>query len=184
MSWFPKLAIPGCSDNRVLARSSGSWDGWPCEWFTLLKGVYCRVRRERFGSVLAEGFYPTVWPIYSDPEKWRCFMSELIAKALGKGRKPGEKYKASEDSVLKLHPTLAEFLTCGSVGGKARETATLNVSRGPEGFTLMLKDRETGQLTFATEATFGEALGALEGLLASGEAVWKVDQFAKRPKRS
>jgi len=111
-------------------------------------------------------------------------MSDLISKALGRGKKSVKPYKAEEDSVLKARPVLAEFLTCTSVGGKTRETATLGVSRGPDGFTLMLKDRESGQLCFATEATFGTALDELEGLLASGEAVWKVDQFAKRPKRS
>lgn len=111
-------------------------------------------------------------------------MSDLISKALGKGRKSPGSYDRSQDGILKGLPVLAEFLTCSSVGKVARQTATLSVSFGEGGFTLMLKDRETGQLCFVTEATFGASLTALEEALASGGAVWRVDQFSKRSKRS
>jgi len=112
-------------------------------------------------------------------------MNDLIGKALGKAAGKAAAFQVGKDGVLKGLPTLAAFLTFGGDGkGKARLTATLNVSFGADGFTLCLKDRETGQITFCQGDTLQGALEGLESRLAEGEAVWRADRFAKERKRS
>lgn len=181
----PCPVIRGKPSGRCLRYIAGDWQGWPCEWFTYLHGVYCRVRRERFGSVLADAVYITPWPIWMDVQRWESFMSDLISKALGKPAGKAAAFKAGQDGFLKPLPTIAEFLTCTGDGkGKPRLTATLNVSFGPEGFTVCLKDRESEQVTFAQGGTLEACLKGLEERLAAGEAVWRQDRFAKPQKRS
>jgi len=176
----PRVLSPSGRKQRVLTHWVGHWGDYPCEWFVYPKGVYCRVRRDRFGRVLVDGFYPTVWPLWSDPRSWEEFMGNLIKKAFGSSSAKKPSFDAQRDTVLQPFPALTEFLTyCGNGKGETRETATLNVSFCSEGFTVMLKDRETARLTFGQGDTLGDALTGLEARLADGSAVWRADQFGK-----
>lgn len=183
MSFHPKLLTPDARRQKVLFSLAGDWGGLPCEWFFYLAGVYCRVRTSRWGSVLEEGFFKTPWPIWAVRKEWETHMNELIAKALGKQEQRQRSYKAAEDTVLKPYPVTAAFLTfSGDAKGPKRETATLNVSYGPNGFTVMLKDRELSRIAFGNGESLTAAWTALEASLTDGTVVWREDGFAKRPR--
>src|SRR4029450_7042577 len=82
------------------------------------------------------------------------------------------KQAASDPSMAGQFPAIHEYLTDREgPGGSGRQTATARIFGGEGRFKVCLTDRQEGLSTWASAETVCETIEALEGLLASGEAV-------------
>jgi len=84
------------------------------------------------------------------------------------------KQAASDETMAASFPALLEYLTDREgQGGAVRQTATITLFAEDGMFKACLNDRQEGLSTWASGESVQDTIEALEGLLASGEAVWR-----------
>jgi len=107
----------------------------------------------------------------------------LIRKSLERASKATTSDKCTDKDFIKAYPAIAEFMTTTQLDGQPRQTATISAWWTPNGFTVVLNDRESGQSLFASSDRFDGLLEALETALKSPDPGWRAKDEQGRSKR-
>lgn len=86
----------------------------------------------------------------------------------------GRKHLCTDESFLKLYPTLCAYLTDAKWDdGKEREVSTFTVSMGPSGVQVGLNDKAMSRSAYCTAGSLSEALALLEDGLKADSIGWR-----------
>lgn len=168
--------------------SLDGWNDWPLTW-----GVRHRTKVYEWDDsyhilyepitrkVWAEGHFKPDWlsPVDFTTQRER-YVADLLKAALEARKKAVKVVTAYEpEGWFSKIPLIEAMLKQASMDGKPRRTSTLNLSLGTDGCKVMLKDRQSHEVTWGTGESFLDALVALEERLAEGTAQWQEDNFAE-----
>lgn len=115
--------------------------------------------------------------------RWRTMEMSLIRRSLEKSSKSATSDKCLDKEFLKRYPAIAEFMTTTSLDGKTRQTATVSMWWTPNGFTVVMNDRESGQSLFVSCDRFDGLLEALETAVKSPDPGWRAKDEHGKSKR-
>lgn len=115
--------------------------------------------------------------------RWKEMEALFIKKSLERAKKVQSNDKCADTAFLKHFPALGEFMTCTSLDGEPRQTATVSAWWTPQGFTAVLNDRETGQSLFVSADRFDALWEALETALKSPDPGWRTKDHDGKSKR-
>lgn len=85
----------------------------------------------------------------------------------------------SSDDFYALYPLLYRLMTEEKIGEVDRRLSKIGICLKGEGFVLSLTEPASGQICFSTSDTLIRCFEVIEGRLASGEADWRPDKYAK-----
>lgn len=91
-------------------------------------------------------------------------------------RGPEAEFAFDDEEFSQRWPGIFEILARQYYQGKERAVGRLILYSEPEKATLVLCDRETGQVAFYAASTFVAALEGLEKALQNGGADWRKDK--------
>lgn len=148
------------------------------DWFNLFAVAYDPFTKEIF----AQGRFRADWvspePFKTQQER---FMADLLKQALEARKKAGKAATTVEaEGWLAKVPVIEAMLKQGTLEGKPRATSTLTLMVDGGKCKVMLKDRQSHELTWGEGETFLDALVGLEERIGEGMATWQEDRFNKQ----
>lgn len=152
------------------------------------------VRTENIVVWLAVSRFPLkgpcvlVWPcgVFDDIDQHarEAAMSRFVDQAKKRMATQDSAVAALDEEFARRYPAINEFITLRRCDdGTARTPATLLLLAEDGVFKVCLNDRQEAASTWASAPSVDEAMEALEGLLATGEAVWRASGQGRPTKR-
>lgn len=100
-----------------------------------------------------------------------------MKKPVAAGGSPAPATRLAVSAFAVSYPTLHEWMSTQTwEDGTARATTTLFLFVDQGVLKAMLKDRDAGQVAFASAEALDDLLGHLEERLKAGTVEWKVDR--------
>lgn len=133
------------------------------------------------GYPLSWGYQVQTWPISSSiTEWWEGAVSMAIAKRAAAADSAGSAAVTEERQFVKDFPLVWEYLTeTKFADGSARATSSLNIFFQDGDCKVCLRDRDAGEVLWATAEGPLSALKVLEGMLATPDPGWRRDRYAQ-----
>jgi len=138
---------------------------------------YCLMNRRRRGNYRGHLFYIQPAPITED-------LSTMIRRQSASTKCDTGAVFAARDVVMEAeYPLMTEYLVTRTFeDGSERETSTLLVFAAEGVWKVCLNDRAEQRALWASGASYGDALAALEKLLDSGAETWRPYKPYKKGK--
>lgn len=151
----------------------------------------------RFNNVLyvqlsSRNGYPLSWGSapwkgcgYPFNARWYRGASDMaLARRAEAVANKGMQVASAEAEFVQHFPTVWEYLTETTfTDGSKRLTSSLNIFFQDGVCKISIRDKEAGEILWASADGPMSALKVLEGMLVSGEAEWRKDAFAGGAKR-
>lgn len=161
------------------------------------RGLYRYTCAYMFNSVLyvaihSRSGYPLAWGSapwrecgFPSREHWyREAYYMALAKRAEASSHAGSASLVSETEFVTHFPTVWEYLTETTyTDGQKRQTSSLNIFFQDGVFKCSLRDRDVGEILWASADGPLGCLKVLEGKLVSGEADWRKDTYAGGAKK-